>query len=55
MSLYDDMERCDHCLARLRPGGCTRWGTETAPCERDYEEEDEDEEEDEEAHAQDAS
>lgn len=48
MSLYDDMERCDHCLARLRPGGCTIWGTEVAPCERDYEEPEECEEEDEE-------
>lgn len=46
MSLYDDMGRCDHCLARLRPGGCTRWGTEAAPCEADYDE-DEDEEENE--------
>ena len=55
MSYYDDMERCDHCLARLRPGGCTRWGTEVAPCEREYEEEDgEDEEEDEEEDEQDA-
>ena len=43
MSLYDDMERCSHCLARLRPGGCTRWGTEVAPCEQDYEEEYEEE------------
>lgn len=38
MSLYDDMEQCSHCLARLRPGSCTRWGTETAPCESDYDE-----------------
>ena len=44
MSLYGDMEHCSHCLARLRPGGCTRWGTEVAPCERDYEEEDGEEE-----------
>ena len=46
MSLYDDMEHCEHCLARLRPGGCTRWGTEVAPCVEDYDE-DEKEEEDE--------
>ena len=48
MSYYDDMERCDHCLARLRPGGCTRWGWEEPPCERDYgcDEEPEEEEED---------
>ena len=36
MSLYDDMEQCSHCMARLRPGGCTRWGMEEPPCERDY-------------------
>ena len=36
MSLYDDMERCSGCMARLRPGGCTRWGWEEPPCERDY-------------------
>lgn len=46
MSLYDDMERCDLCMARLRPGGCDRWGTEIPPCEQDYNE-DEEEEEDE--------
>ena len=48
MSLYDDMKRCDHCMARFRAGGCTRWGTEVAPCERDYgsDEEPEEEEED---------
>jgi hypothetical protein len=54
MSLYDDMERCDHCMARLRPGGCTRWGTEAAPCEADYDY-DEDEEEDEEGGSEDPS
>ena len=48
MSLYDDMEQCSHCMARLRSGGCTRWGTEAAPCERDYEEEDEEEDDEEE-------
>lgn len=51
MSLYDDMERCDHCMARFRAGGCTRWGTEAAPCEDDYDEEDDNEED----HDQDAS
>lgn len=52
MSLYDDMERCSGCLARLRRGGCTRWGWEDPPCERVYDEpkeyEGEEEEEDEE-------
>lgn len=52
MSLYDDMEQCSYCTARLRPGGCTRWGTEVAPCEADY---DEDEEEDEEGDPEDPS
>lgn len=58
MSYYDDQEQCSHCMARLRPGGCTRWGTEAAPCEADYdydEYEDEDEEEDEEGGPEDPS
>ena len=47
MSLYDDMEHCSHCMARLRPGGCTRWGTEIPPCEQaDYDEDEEEDEED---------
>ena len=49
MSYYDDMERCSHCMARLRPGGCTMWGWEEPPCERDYEGEPEEEEDDEDA------
>ena len=49
MSLYDDMEQCSHCMARLRPGGCTRWGTEIPPCEQpDYDEDENEGEEDEE-------
>ena len=52
MSLYDDRERCGRCLARLRPGGCTCWGWEEPPCEKDYgdeEPEEEDEDEDDQA------
>ncbi len=48
MSYYDDQEACSHCTARFRQGGCTRWGTELPPCERDYEEPEECEEEEEE-------
>jgi hypothetical protein len=53
MSYYDDQEHCSHCIARLRPGGCTRWGTEVAPCEA--EDEDEGEEEDEDGGSEDPS
>lgn len=52
MSLYDDKERCSSCIARLRRGGCTRWGWEEPPCERDYGQnydEDSEDEEDEES------
>lgn len=45
MSLYDDLERCSGCTARFRRGGCTRWGWEEPPCERDYDENCEEEEE----------
>ena len=49
MSLHDDMERCDHCMARFRAGGCDRWGTEVPPCEQsDYDEDDCEAEEDDE-------